>query len=216
MGKIMRNMKNLKIKVELLVIVLAMVSVVAGCKRNPQPPLTYIPGVSKPITNEVEGFGKVSPVEIDTNKSVATPIPIPPTINEVAVTPLADRDLIEGMIPDRDTFKSNIIYFDFDRSSIRTSERSKLDAIAKILKSKPETKIQIEGHCDERGTEEYNRALGERRALAIREYLMNAGVSGTRIYTISYGEDKPLDPGHNEAAWAKNRRGEFVLYRPKQ
>jgi len=216
MGKIMRNMKNLKIKVELLVIVLAMVSVVAGCKRNPQPPLTYIPGVSKPITNEVEGFGKVSPVEIDTNKSVATPIPIPPTINEVAVTPLADRDLIEGMIPDRDTFKSNIIYFDFDRSSIKTSERSKLDAIAKILKSKPETKIQIEGHCDERGTEEYNRALGERRALAIREYLMNAGVSGTRIYTISYGEDKPLDPGHNEAAWAKNRRGEFVLYRPKQ
>ncbi|HON08710.1 MAG TPA: OmpA family protein, partial [Verrucomicrobiota bacterium] len=183
-------MKNLKIKVELLVIVLAMVSVVAGCKRNPQPPLTYIPGVSKPITNEVEGFGKVSPVEIDTNKSVATPIPIPPTINEVAVTPLADRDLIEGMIPDRDTFKSNIIYFDFDRSSIKTSERSKLDAIAKILKSKPETKIQIEGHCDERGTEEYNRALGERRALAAREYLIRSGISADRIFTISYGEDK--------------------------
>jgi len=215
MGKIMRNMKNLKIKVELLVIVLAMVSVVAGCKRNPQPPLTYIPGVSKPITNEVEGFGKVSPVEIDTNKSVATPIPIPPTINEVAVTPLADRDLIEGMIPDRDTFKSNIIYFDFDRSSIRTSERSKLDAIAKILKSKPETKIQIEGHCDERGTEEYNRALGERRALAAREYLIRSGISADRIFTISYGEDKPADPGHNEEAWAKNRRDEFILLLPK-
>jgi peptidoglycan-associated lipoprotein len=73
------------------------------------------------------------------------------------------------MIPDRDTFKSNIIYFDFDRSSIRSSERSKLDAVAKVLKSKPETKIQIEGHCDERGTEEYNRALGERRALAARD-----------------------------------------------
>jgi len=215
MGKIMRNMKNLKIKVELLVIVLAMVSVVAGCKRNPQPPLTYIPGVSKPITNEVEGFGKVSPVEIDTNKSVATPIPIPPTINEVAVTPLADRDLIEGMIPDRDTFKSNIIYFDFDRSSIKTSERSKLDAIAKILKSKPETKIQIEGHCDERGTEEYNRALGERRALAAREYLIRSGISADRIFTISYGEDKPADPGHNEEAWAKNRRDEFILLLPK-
>ena len=193
--------------------VLAVVSVVVGCKRKPQPPLTYIPGVSKPITNEVAGFGKEGTTGIETDKTIAIPIPLP-TTNEVA-TPLADRDLIEGMIPDRDTFKLNIIYFDFDRSSIRTSERSKLDAIAKVLKSKTETKIQIEGHCDERGTEEYNRTLGERRALAAREYLIRSGINADRIFTISYGEDKPADPGHNEEAWAKNRRDEFILLLPK-
>lgn len=215
MGEIMKNMKKLKIKVELLLVVLAVAFIVAGCKRNPQPPLTYIPGVSKPITNEVAGFGKENPVGVDTNNAVTTQMPLPPTTNEIAATPLADRGLIEGMIPDRDTFKSNIIYFDFDRSSIRTSERSKLDAIAKTLKSKPEAKIQIEGHCDERGTEEYNRALGERRALAAREYLIHSGINADRIFTISYGEDKPADPGHNEEAWAKNRRDEFILLLPK-
>jgi peptidoglycan-associated lipoprotein len=211
----MKYMKNSKVKIELLSVVLAVVAVIVGCKRNPQPPLTYIPGISKPITNEVAGFGKENPIEIDTNKAVSTPMPLPTTTNEVAATPLADRDLIEGMIPDRDTFKSNIIYFDFDRSSIRSSERSKLDAVAKVLKSKPETKIQIEGHCDERGTEEYNRALGERRALAAREYLINSGINSDRIFTISYGEDKPADPAHNEQAWAKNRRDEFILLLPK-
>ncbi len=69
----------------------------------------------------------------------------------------------------------------------------------------------IEGNCDERGTEEYNRSLGERRALALREALSNAGIDPQRIRTISYGKDKPADPGHDESAWAKNRRGDFVL-----
>jgi peptidoglycan-associated lipoprotein len=120
------------------------------------------------------------------------------------------------MTPDREFFSAQRVYFDFDSSTIRPSERSKIDFVANYLKENQQTKIQIEGHCDERGTEEYNRTLGERRALALREYLMNAGIPGTRVFTISYGEDKPLDPGHNEAAWAKNRRGEFILYRPKQ
>jgi len=67
----------------------------------------------------------------------------------------------------------------------------------------------VEGHCDERGTQEYNMALGERRALAVRDYLINLGVPGQNLLTISYGEERPVDPGHNEAAWAKNRRAEF-------
>ena len=77
------------------------------------------------------------------------------------------------------------------------------------------TKLLIEGNCDERGTEEYNRALGERRALAAREALAKLGIDPMRIRTISYGKDKPADPGHDEAAWAKNRRDDFVLLHPK-
>ena len=90
-----------------------------------------------------------------------------------------------------------------------------LEAVAAALKSDSSAKLLIEGGCDERGTEEYNRSLGERRALAAREALANDGVDPSRIRTISYGKDKPADPGHDEAAWAKNRRAEFVLLHPK-
>lgn len=198
---------------KLLVVVLAITTIATGCKRKPQPPLTYIPGITKPITNEVSGFDKEGLAKVDTENTTA--MPLPPTTVTSDNVPLSNRDLIEGMIPDREAFKANTVYFDFDRSTIKQSERSKIDAVAKVLKSKPETKVQVEGHCDERGTEEYNRALGERRALAVREYLINSGISADRIFTISYGEDRPVDPGHNEAAWAKNRRAEFILLLPK-
>jgi peptidoglycan-associated lipoprotein len=75
----------------------------------------------------------------------------------------------------------------------------------------PTVKIQIEGHCDERGTNEYNLALGERRANSAKKYLISLGMPADQISTISYGEEKPLDPGHNEEAWAKNRRGHFIV-----
>ena len=103
------------------------------------------------------------------------------------------------------------VYFDFDSAKIRPSEVSKLEAVASRLKSNPNTKLVVEGHCDERGTAEYNRALGERRAQAAREKLVALGVDASRITTISYGKDKPADPGHDEAAWAKNRRCEFAV-----
>ena len=80
---------------------------------------------------------------------------------------------------------------------------------AEIIKQMPNSVIQIEGHCDERGTQQYNLALGERRALAVRDYLIRLGISGDRLVTISYGEEDPADPGHSESAWAKNRRAEF-------
>ena len=83
------------------------------------------------------------------------------------------------------------------------------------LAADPNTKLLIEGHCDERGTEEYNRALGERRALAAREALAKMGVDPMRVFTRSYGKDKPMDMGHEEGAWTKNRRDEFVLLHPK-
>ncbi len=111
-------------------------------------------------------------------------------------------------------FEADTVYFDFDSSTIKNSEMPKIERVADYFKSNPSHAVKVEGHCDERGTEEYNRSLGERRALAIREHLVRAGIAPNRIETISYGEDRPADPEHNEAAWKKNRRGVFVLLTP--
>jgi peptidoglycan-associated lipoprotein len=122
----------------------------------------------------------------------------------------------EGRPMNKEIFKAYTVFFDFDRSEVKGSERSKIESVAdEMKKGAPGNDLLVEGHCDERGTEEYNRALGERRALAIREYLVNLGLGANRIRTISYGKDKPVDSEHNDAAWAKNRRGEFILLLPK-
>jgi len=119
-----------------------------------------------------------------------------------------------GMQRDEGFFKANTVYFDFDRSTVKSSERSKIEAVANHLKSQPTHKVKVEGHCDERGTEGYNISLGEKRALAVRTYLVNLGISADRVYTISFGEARPAVEGHTESAWSKNRRGEFVLLLP--
>jgi peptidoglycan-associated lipoprotein len=119
------------------------------------------------------------------------------------------------MVKDPAALAAYTIHFSFDSSVIRSSERANLASVASALNASPNDKLLIEGNCDERGTEEYNRALGERRALAAREALSKAGISPDRIRTISYGKDKPVDPAHNEAAWAKNRRDDFILLHPQ-
>jgi len=116
---------------------------------------------------------------------------------------------------DRAALAAQTVHFDFDSSVVKAAEKSNVEAVAAALKSDSAAKLLIEGHCDERGTEEYNRSLGERRALALRESLATLGVDPMRVKTISYGEDKPVDPGHDESAWRKNRRGEFILLHPK-
>ncbi|HXI68986.1 MAG TPA: OmpA family protein [Verrucomicrobiae bacterium] len=128
---------------------------------------------------------------------------------------LAGLDEFEGMIKDPSALAAYTVHFGFDSAVIKSSEKSNLEAVAAALKGDPNTKLLVEGNCDDRGTEEYNRSLGERRALAAREALAKDGVDPARIRTISYGKDKPADPGHDEAAWAKNRRDDFVLLHPK-
>jgi peptidoglycan-associated lipoprotein len=103
------------------------------------------------------------------------------------------------------------IHFDFDKYDIRPEDAAILKENAALLLKYPKVKIQAEGHCDERGTNEYNLALGERRANAAKKYLLSLGISADRLSSISYGEEKPVDAGHNEEAWAKNRRGHFVI-----
>jgi peptidoglycan-associated lipoprotein len=105
----------------------------------------------------------------------------------------------------------DMIFFDFDRSDLREDARQTLQAKAEALRQYPDVRIRIEGHADERGTVEYNLALGERRADAARTYLMDLGIDSDRMTTISYGEERPAVDGHNEAAWSQNRRDEFVI-----
>lgn len=102
------------------------------------------------------------------------------------------------------------IYFDFDESFIREDAKPALRQVADYFKTNPSAAILIEGHCDERGTAEYNIALGERRAESTKSYLVSLGVRAGALSTVSFGEEKPFDPGHDEAAWAKNRRAHFV------
>jgi peptidoglycan-associated lipoprotein len=104
------------------------------------------------------------------------------------------------------------VYFDFDNSDLRQDARNVLSKNAEtLLKSMKDAKIKIEGHCDERGSAEYNLALGERRAKSVQQYLLTLGVQADRLSFISYGKEKPAVQGNDEAAWAKNRRAEFVL-----
>jgi peptidoglycan-associated lipoprotein len=104
-----------------------------------------------------------------------------------------------------------MIHFDFDKYNLRSDAIQALNENAKVLMDNSEVKIRIEGHCDERGTTEYNIALGEKRAQAAKDYLIKLGVSASRIEIITYGKERPLDPRQNEEAWAKNRRDEFKV-----
>lgn len=113
-----------------------------------------------------------------------------------------------------EVFESSLlkdIHFDFDKYDIRPRDAEILKENAALLTKYPKVKIQVEGHCDERGTNEYNLALGERRANAAKKYLLSLGITTDQISSISYGEEKPLDTGHNEEAWARNRRGHFII-----
>ena len=107
--------------------------------------------------------------------------------------------------------KSETVYFSYDDYTLTSDSQERLAKIADSLKANGTAAVQIEGHCDERGSIEYNMALGERRAQSVKNYLGQLGVDGARLSTISYGEEKPVAKGHNEAAWAKNRRAEFVV-----
>src|SRR4030042_5369899 len=127
-----------------------------------------------------------------------------------------ERSLVAKRTPaiEGEVFKSSLlkpIFFDFDKYDTRPADTEILKGNSALLKKFPNLKIQIEGHCDERGTNEYNLALGERRANSTKKYLSPLGITSDRVSTISYGEEKALDPGHNEEAWTKNRRANFLI-----
>jgi len=187
-----------------LVLALAATLATTGCKHKPVG-VTKLPGQNPPQVGET-GPGPTLPntPPINPNEN--------PQGNPMALPPPEEFD---NMLADRAVLAADTIHFAYDSSVIRSSEKANLAAVAQALSSDPNTKLLIEGNCDERGTEEYNRSLGERRALAAREALAKLGVDPMRIETRSFGKDKPVDPGHDESAWAKNRRDDFVLLHPK-
>lgn len=111
----------------------------------------------------------------------------------------------------RDMFLNDDIHFEFDSSTLTPEAQLTLKKKAEWLQNNPEAMSTIEGHCDERGTSEYNLALGDRRATSAKNFLVDLGISASRLTTISYGEERPIDPGQNEDAWAKNRRCHFTI-----
>jgi peptidoglycan-associated lipoprotein len=121
------------------------------------------------------------------------------------------RDARERAASEARQLVAAAIYFDFDDANLRADARSTLDAKLPILRANPGLRIRIEGNCDERGSASYNLALGERRAAAAKRYLTDYGIDPGRIDIISYGSERPVAPGHNESAWAQNRRDAFVI-----
>ena len=175
-------------------VVIALVA--ADCAKKKLPPATVAP---PPVELPPTAGNAPPPTRVDD----ALPVPAQP-LGEDAIANRSLDDLNRDS-PLRPAF------FPLDSSDLDTAGRAVVSANAEILKKYPTWQITVEGHCDERGTAEYNLALGEQRAIVVKTYLVSLGVSPDRIRTVSYGKEFPFNPGHNEAAWANNRRAHFVI-----
>jgi peptidoglycan-associated lipoprotein len=184
----------LRSRVQVLLFVLVAVAA-AGCGKKVAP-VTPAPAPPPPVAE-------------------TTPPPPPERVEEnlpVPAQPLGEDSIANRSLDDlnRDS-PLKPVFFPLDAFDLDADGRAVVSANADILKQYPTWMVTIEGHCDERGTAEYNLALGERRAVAVRTYLVSLGIPADRIRTVSYGKEFPFDPGHDEAAWAKNRRAHFVI-----
>lgn len=165
-------------------------------------------GCAKKQTVKSEGAPGAAPAPAVVGEAPMKEAPPAP----VAVTPATPPAAAPGIaVTEEKLSKFDDVRFDFDKSEVKEDGRKTCGVVADYLKKNPQAKMLIEGHCDERGTAEYNMALGERRATAVLTYLVSLGVPKAALSTVSFGKEKPLDPGHDEGAWAKNRRAHFVL-----
>jgi len=199
------------------VLVLAGVVALSGCAKKPvvtsAGPAIVGPGAT--VTTTTPGAGGVSQ-----GGEVAVVRPTPPTETPIGPRPSVSSSALPGatagagagvgagaggMSPLKDVF------FQYDRAIIEADQRAALDENVRWLMTNARVRIVVEGHCDERGTAEYNLGLGERRAKAVRDYLVTAGVAPSRISTISYGKERAFVPGHDESAWRQNRRAHFSV-----
>jgi peptidoglycan-associated lipoprotein len=168
-----------------------------ACNRNPPPVARPQPPPAAAETAATRPPAPPAPV--------AEPIPVPPE-------PVPDDSIASASL---DELNRNSplkpVFFDYDSSDLSDAARAALNENAAALKRFDTWTVTIEGHCDERGTAEYNLALGERRAVSARSYLVSLGIPANRLRTVSYGKEFPFDPGHDESAWGKNRRAHFVI-----
>ncbi len=150
----------------------------------------------------VAGCSSTPAEEPQTDSIVSSPVEAAPPVEETVTDP---APVDEAPV----TLSLDAVYFDYDSYALNSDSRGALESIAQSLNSQPGVRIQIEGHCDERGSNEYNLALGEKRARAVEEYLISMGVDASRLSTISYGEERPAVEGMDESSWSRNRRAEF-------
>jgi peptidoglycan-associated lipoprotein len=189
------NRRALKLSTLALCLVFGLAGTV-GCKKKPPVEPTK-PEAPAPVTQP-------APPPPPAPAPTPPPAPAPPP-----PAPAPKRPSVETL-----NAELRPIYFDFDKSAIRPDAVATLESNAALMKKYPEFKVVVEGHCDERGTTEYNLALGDRRATTALGEITQRGIERARLTTVSFGEEKPADPGHDEAAWAKNRRAEFRFVAP--
>jgi peptidoglycan-associated lipoprotein len=182
----------------LIVLVLLLTMVVAACNKNKPPVARPMP---PPVTDPNAGAPPPPP---EPPKPVSEPVIVPPMPAEDAIGSKSLDDL------NRDS-PLRPLFFELDSSDVSADGQQVLQANAAVLKKYPGMQVTIEGHCDERGTAEYNLALGERRALSAKTYLVSLGIPADRVKTVSYGKEFPFDAGHDDAAWKQNRRAHFVI-----
>ena len=183
----------------LIVLIVLLTFAVAACNKGNKPP------VARPMPPP--------PATAGDTVGTAPPPPPKPVMEPVIVPPMPAEDTIGSKSLDDLNRDSPLqpLFFPLDSSDVSPEGQQVLQANAAVLKKYPNMQITIEGHCDERGTAEYNLALGERRALAAKNYLVSLGIPADKVKTVSYGKEFPFDAGHDDAAWAKNRRAHFVI-----
>lgn len=186
-----------QVKAQIVLVILLTVLVGACSKKTPP--------VARPMPPPSVNAGNATPpAPPEPPRPVAEPVPVPPMPVEDTIGSRSLDDL------NRDS-PLRPLYFGLDEADVSEEGQQVLQANATVLKKYPTWQVTIEGHCDERGTAEYNLALGERRALAAKNYLVSLGIPADQIRTVSYGKEFPFDAGHDEAAWSKNRRAHFVI-----
>jgi peptidoglycan-associated lipoprotein len=211
---------------QFLAIALACSTALVGCRKGLDK-TTHIPGQDKSkivdsnpsgLRDTGPGTGGVVPPfnpnanNLGNNGVNGVPAVFDPTKGEGIAAAGGD---FTNWKENREEFAAQTVYFEFDKSNIKPGEIKKLEEVVQKMKASFQGKaLRIEGHCDERGTEEYNRALGDRRALSVRESLVQLGLPADMLPTITFGEEKPADSGHDDAAWKKNRRAELILLTP--
>ncbi len=181
----------------LMVVAVLMAVVVGACSKKTPP-------VARPMPPPAATNTNVPPPPPPPPSPVAEPVPVPPMPVEDTIGAKSLDDL------NRDS-PLKPMFYDLDSSEVSAEGQQVLQANAAVLKKYPTWQVTIEGHCDERGTAEYNLALGERRALAARTYLVSLGIPADKIKTVSYGKEFPFEAGKDDAAWTKNRRAHFVI-----
>ena len=167
-----------------------------GCAKKPAEP--------GPVEQMTQTEAPDTPAKVDEYTAPAEGVS--PPEEPRAMVPESAREMAAFDVSDLTD-----VFFALDRAALTSEGRDKLANNARLLKAASGVKIEVEGHCDERGTNEYNLGLGERRANTVKDYLVSLGVSAARIKTISYGEEKPFAAGHNETAWRQNRKAHFGL-----